>query len=189
MAAVVIRRRHVSAFPVLDQRDKVVGVVTDDDLLVKEIDNGGCGLPHCLMSHGDKVRAAAQTAGELMTRAAVTVAPRVGLADAARLMHSWYLKRLPVVDEAGGLVGIVSRVDLLGVYDRPDEDIRTEILQRVIETDFLLDSPAFDVAVSSGVVTLSGTVPHEQLAFNLLDAVRQVGGVVAVRDRLSYPRH
>ncbi len=83
---------------------------------------------------------------------------------------------------------IASRVDLLGVYDRPDEDIRKEIVEQVIEGAFVLDSLAFAVTVVGGVVTLSGPVVREPVALSLLDAVRQVDGVAAVRDRLSYPR-
>lgn len=95
---------------------------------------------------------------------------------------------LPVVTKEGRLVGIVSRVDLLGVCDRADSDIRTEILHRVIDAGFTLESRAFRVTVTSGVVTLAGPVDREPVAISLLDAVRQVDGVVAVRDRLSYPR-
>lgn len=95
---------------------------------------------------------------------------------------------LPVVTKECRLVGIVSRVDLLGVCDRADSDIRTEILHRVIDAGFTLESRAFRVTVTSGVVTLAGPVDREPVAISLLDAVRQVDGVVAVRDRLSYPR-
>ena len=88
----------------------------------------------------------------------------------------------------GRLVGVVSRADLLGVYDRPDADIRTELVKRVIEAEFMLESLAFTVTVESGVVGLSGHVPSEAVALSLLDVVRQVDGVLAVKDRLRYPR-
>ncbi len=90
--------------------------------------------------------------------------------------------------EDGRLAGIVSRIDLLGVYDRPDSQIRDEIVTQLIENEFLLDSRAFTVTVTAGVVTLRGPVDREPVAHSLLDGVWRVDGVVAVRDRLSYPR-
>lgn len=184
----VMRLRRFSAFPVLDEEDNVVGVVSEDDLLVKEGYGPQVGGPRFLTRHADRARAAALTAGELMTSPAITIRPEATVAEAARTMHGKHVKRLPVVDGNGRLVGVVSRVDLLGVYDRPDEDIRRQIVEEVIRIAFTLDSLAFDVTVTGGVVTLSGYVDREAVALSLLRAVRQVDGVVAVRDRLSYPR-
>jgi CBS-domain-containing membrane protein len=184
----VMRSRKFSAFPVLDDRDRVIGVVSEDDLLVKEAypDPDRAGV---LSHHGDKAKAAGLCAAELMHRPAITIGPDATVAEAARLMHARHVKRLPVVDgPTGRLVGIVSRVDLLGVYDRPDEDIRKEILDRVVGEMFVLDSLAFAVTVTGGVATVRGPVDSEPVALNLLAEVRRVDGVVAVRDRLSYPR-
>jgi CBS domain-containing protein len=182
----VMQRRGVSAFPVLDARDNLVGVVSEDDLLVKE---GLLGAEsHGLRRHGDKVKAAALTAGELMSRPAITISPDTTLAGAARRMHARHVKRLPVVTGDGKLVGIVSRADLLGVYDRPDEEIRSEIAKQLIEGSFGLDPLAFTIDVTRGVVTVAGPAGSESVAHSLLLALRQVDGVVAVRDRLSYRR-
>jgi CBS domain-containing protein len=182
----VMRRRGVSAFPVLDGRDELVGVVSEDDLLVKQ---GLLGAEtHGLRRHRDHAKAAALTAGQLMSRPAITIGPDATLAEAARTMHARHVKRLPVVTGDGKLVGVVSRVDLLGVYDRPDEEIRTEVAKRVIEGDFALDRLALTVDVIGGVVTVTGQAGSEAVAHSLLLAVRQVDGVVAVRDQLSYRR-
>jgi osmotically-inducible protein OsmY len=97
------------------------------------------------------------------------------------------VKRLPVTDADGRLVGIVSRVDLLGIYDRPDAQIRTEITERVLAGDFVLDPREFTVTVRSGVVTISGKLDQQDLAIRLLRGIWDVAGVVDVRDRLSYP--
>jgi CBS-domain-containing membrane protein len=129
----------------------------------------------------------AMTAAELMTSPAVTVSAGATVSEAARLMHMRKVKRLPVVDGDGHLIGIVSRVDLLAVYDRPDAEICDEVTERVIAGDFVFDPREFTVAVSAGVVTITGRVEHEDIAIRLLRAIWDVTGVVDVRDRLTYP--
>jgi osmotically-inducible protein OsmY len=84
-------------------------------------------------------------------------------------------------------VGIVSRVDVLSVYARPDEEIRDEVTKSVIAEQFALDSAAFDVSVTSGTVTVTGQVPRQAVATHLIEAIRHVEGVVDVRDRVGYP--
>ena len=184
----VMRARRFSAFPVLDDDDRVIGVVSEDDLLVRQAVTGPGAGPRFLLRHSDRAKASGLTAAELMTTPAITIRADAAVAEAARTMHSRHVKRLPVVTADGRLAGVVSRVDLLGEYDRPDAEIRTEIIKRVIESEFVLDSLAFTVTVESGVVTLAGPVGTEDVAVSLLAEVRRVGGVVAVRDRLSYPR-
>jgi len=183
----VMRERRFSAFPVLGTQDEVVGVVSEDDLLVKEAFRGPGAEPGFLVRRADRAKSAGLTAAELMTKPAITIEPTATVAEAAHKMHAKHVKRLPVVTDDGKLVGIVSRTDLLGVYDRPDSDIRREILDQVIHSQFVLDSLAFTVTVVAGIVTLSGQVEREPVALSLLAAVRQVDGVVAVRDRLTYP--
>jgi CBS domain-containing protein len=184
----VMRARRFSAFPVLDDNNMVVGVVSEDDLLIRE----GFRVPgsgrRFLLRHSDRAKADGLTAAELMTSPAITIRPEADVAQAARIMHTRHVKRLPVVTEAGRLVGIVSRVDLLGIYDRPDGEIRSEILSQVIESEFVLDSLAFTVTVDSGVVTVAGPVDSEDVGLNMLEQIARVAGVVTVRDRLSYPR-
>ncbi len=183
-----MRRRHMSAFPVLDSGDKVIGVVSEDDLLLKEAYPGAGESGSFAALCRDRIKAAALTAGDLMTRPAVTIGPDKTVAEAARLMHSKHIRRLPVVDSHGHLTGIVSRVDLLGAYDRPDADIRNEITERITESGFSLEGATVKVLVAAGIVTIGGSVDSEDTAVSLLDAVRHVGGVVHVRDRLRYPR-
>src|SRR6516165_11030858 len=91
-----------------------------------------------------------------MTSPAITVTPDDTLERAARLMYTRKVKRLPVVDANGHLVGIVGRADLLSVFDRSDEDIRREILDQVIRHDVHTDPMTFTVAVKDGVVTIEG---------------------------------
>lgn len=182
----VMNRRRVSAFPVIDDRDLVIGVVSEADLLPRE---AYPAWPSAEARGGRKIpaKAGALTAGELMTSPAMTISPQATLTEAARVMHTHRVKRLPVTDADGRLVGIVSRVDLLGIYDRPDAQIRTEITERVLAGDFVLDPREFTVIVSSGVVTISGKLDQQDLAIRLLRGIWDVAGVVDVRDRLSYP--
>ncbi len=184
----VMRARRFSAFPVLDDNNRVIGVVSEDDLLVRQAIAGPGAGPRFMPGHGDRAKATGLTAAELMTTPAITTRADAAIADAARIMHARHVKRLPVVTSDGRLVGVVSRIDLLGEYDRPDADVRTDIIKRVIESEFVLDSLAFTVTVESGVVTLAGPLDSEDVAVSLLAEVRRVAGVVAVRDRLSYPR-
>jgi CBS-domain-containing membrane protein len=183
-----MRHRRISALPVLDDHDRVVGVVSEADLLLKQAyEDRPRGSPRQLLRRQERAKAAALTAGQLMTSPPVTVAPAATVAEAARVMHGRRLKRLPVVDAAGRLVGIVSRVDLLGVYDRSDEEIQDEIVSQLTGRKFCPDPSALEVTVASGVVTIAGRAEGLSAAENLLDAVWDVAGVVDVRDRLSYP--
>jgi CBS domain-containing protein len=182
----VMHRRRVSAFPVLDAADRVVGVVSEADLLLHEVFPAwAAGTPRT--SGRVSAKAAALTAGELMTSPAITIGPGATVNEAARIMHSRNVKRLPVIDADRRLAGIVSRVDLLGVYDRPDTQIAADVSEGVLAGDFVLDPSEFTVTVSGGVVTISGRVASQDGAVRLLQAIWDVAGVVDVRDRLSYP--
>ena len=183
----VVRELRVSAFPVLDAAGHLVGVVSEADLLLKEA--GQEALGSSLISsgrRGEQAKAAGVTAAELMTTPAVTIGPEDSVVDAARLMHDRHVKRLPVVDQAGRLVGIVSRVDLLSVFDRPDSEIRAAVRKDIIARDFALDPDSFDVQVTSGIVTITGQVENQAVAQHLLGALRHAEGVVGVRSRLRF---
>jgi len=183
--AATLRRFRVSAFPVVDENGKVIGVVSGADLLAKEA-LADHGLVDGLVHHREVHKAEGVTAGDLMTHPAVTVRPGDTVEQAARLMYSLRIKRLPVVDAGGALVGLISRTDLLAVYDRPDEEIRAEIEGLVLHA-FLEDPRQFTVTVQDGVVTLKGSPETAALGHDIVRKVRHVPGVVAVRDRLSYP--
>ena len=184
--AAVLRRYRVSALPVVDDGGRVIGVVSEADLLAKEALTDP-GVLTEVLHHRDVRKAEGQTAGDLMTRRVVTVRPEDSVEHAARLMHFLHVKRLPVVNPDGSLVGLVSRTDVLAVYDRPDEDIREEITGNVILRGFLEDPRQFAVTVQAGVVTVHGSPETAALGHALIRKARHVPGVVAVRDRLSYP--
>lgn len=186
--AALLRKYRVSAFPVLDDDQRVIGIVSEADLLAKEALNADRGGAITAMVHHKELQKAdGVTAGDLMTSNVVTVKPDDTVEQAARLMYHLQVKRLPVVDAGGYLVGIVSRADLLTVFDRPDREIRAEIVNDVILHEFLIDPALFAVTVADGVVTIQGTPETADLGRNLMNRIRHVTGVVAVRDELNWP--
>jgi CBS domain-containing protein len=187
--AATLRECRVSAFPVLDADGEVAGVVSEADLLVKEAvlgEPGGIGrFLADLVHHAAQAKAHGITAADLMTSPAVTIGPDDTVEHAARLMYDRKVKRLPVIDEHGRLVGIISRTDVLAVFDRTDAEIREEIMTQVITGD---SGPSwYSVIVRGGVVTLEGNSETTASGHDLVSRTRHVQGVVAVRDRLDYP--
>jgi CBS domain-containing protein len=188
--ASLLRQYRVSAFPVIDQNRKVIGVVSEADLLAKQAlaaEHGMSAAVTEIFHHKDYKKSEGLTAGDLMTHMPVTVRPDDTVEQAARLMYALQVKRLPVVDAGGYLVGIVSRADLLAVFDRTDEEIRAEIVDDVILREFLIDPAVFMITVTDGVVTIQGNPDTTDLGHNLVTRIRHVQGVVAVRDKLAYP--
>jgi len=187
---IALRQWRVSACPVLDAAGRVIGVVSEADLLLREVGpEPFTGPDRSLRAsgrRGERAKAAGETAAELMTTPAVTISPGASVADAARLMYERGVKRLPVVDSSGQLVGIVSRIDVLSVFTRPDAQIRDDVLRQVIAGDFALDPAMFEVTVTSGIVTITGQVDSYDLARQLIGAVRHVDGVIEVRDRVGH---
>ena len=183
-----LREHRVSAFPVLDDDNKVIGVVSEADLLTKEALAGELsGTFYTMTHHREQAKAAALTAAGLMTKPAVSIGPDEPVTHAARLMYSRRVKRLPVTTEDGTLIGIVSRADLLSVYSRPDADIRHEITQDLILGTYLCDPAHFTVTVKDGIVTIEGAPETTAAGRDIIESARHVEGVVAVRDRLTYP--
>ena len=184
-----LRECRVSAFPVLDADGKVIGVVSEADLLVKEAmadeSNVVWELLAGIVHHAARAKAGGVTAADLMTSPAVTIGPGETVERAARLMYDRKVKRLPVVDPAGRPIGIISRTDVLAVFDRTDAEIREEILSQVITGR---SEPSwYSVIVKEGVVTLEGTPETVAVGCDLVRRARHVQGVVAVRNRLAYP--
>jgi CBS-domain-containing membrane protein len=165
-----------------------LGVVSESDLLVKEALEGTVpGVLPGLTQRGVRSRVTGLTAADLMTRPAVTIGPDEPVSRAARLMYRKRVKRLPVVSDDGILIGIVTRSDVLSVYRRTDAEIRSEILEDLIPGMPGGHAAQFDVTVKDGVVTLTGTPGTAVTRGDIVEAVRHVEGVVAVRDRLRYP--
>lgn len=180
----VMEQWKVSALPVLEGEGRVIGVISEADLLLKEEYRGQDAIkPDRPLP--DMAKAGAVSAEELMSSPAVTVHANATIAEAARIMARRHVKRLPVVDDIGMLEGVVSRSDLLKVFLRRDEDIADEIRRTVADT--LPTAAHVDVSVTDGVVTLSGDLRDRALVPLLARAVRAVEGTIDIRVNLNSP--
>lgn len=182
----VLQAAHISALPILDSEDHVIGVVSEGDLLVKEAAADREHRPRRHRHAAEEDKASEVQAAGLMTQPAVTIGRDATVAEAARTMSDHKVKRLPVVDDWGHLIGIVSRVDVLTVFSRDDTEIRDEVTD-IITRKFSLDPHAVEVSVKSGIVTVTGQVEISASVPYLLDDITHVEAVVDVRNRLSYP--
>lgn len=189
-----LARHAISGVPVVDDDARVVGIVSEADLLPKEelkdaVYDDEIRDAHKGRRHRDERRkAAADTAGQLMNAPALTISPDSNVAEAARLLTRHRIKRLPVVDADHRLVGIVSRFDVLVPFLRPDEEIRDEIVQEVIVRSLWESPHNVSVEVADGVATLTGQVELDTTIPIAIDLTQAVDGVVDVRSRLTYAR-
>jgi CBS-domain-containing membrane protein len=180
---------RLSALPVVDDDRRVIGVVSEADLLYKMEFPGWD--PHARLLERKHVRAAREKAGaddaaHLMTAPAVVVGPDTSVTAAAKLMDAEHVKRLPVTDDAGRIVGVVSRKDLLSLFLRDDEDIRREVVDEVLVRIMWIDPARVNVSVDRGVVTLDGTLERRSSMTIINDLVAHLAGVVDVVGNLTY---
>ncbi|MFG2363987.1 CBS domain-containing protein [Streptomyces mirabilis] len=184
----LMEQGKVSALPVLEGEGRVIGVVSEADLLPKEeFRDSDPDRYTQLRRLSDLAKAGAVTAEDLMTAPAFTVRANATLAQAARTMAHAKVKRLPVVDDKGLLEGVVSRGDLLKVFLRDDEDIAEEVRREVVSYLFRAPSSPVRVQVHDGVVTLAGRVRDTSLVPVAARLVRAVEGVVDVEFELTGP--
>ncbi|HET9093296.1 MAG TPA: CBS domain-containing protein [Acidimicrobiales bacterium] len=192
-------RAGVSSIPVVDDESHLVGIVTEADLISKEafpaVHHRGIAAMFEVLSGSSKEwlsKAEAATAADLMTRDPVTCSPDEDVRVAARRMLREKVKRLPVV-EHGVLVGIVSRHDLLSVYDRPDAEICAEVRRLLHESAERPEDGSISCSVSDGVVVLQGDLRYQSDAGVVVALAREVPGVVDVVSHLhgreANPRH
>jgi CBS domain-containing protein len=187
----LIEENRVSAIPIVDQTGLPVGIVSESDLLLKERRlelESSRDLLHGHKRRHERTKAAGTVASEVMTSPAITVPSQTSLSEAARLMHERNVRRLVVVDERGRIAGIVSRSDLLQVFLRSDEELREEIVSRLIPAVLLSLADAIGVEVSWNIATLSGEVERKSDAEILTRLTKELDGVVAVVDQLRYRR-
>ncbi|WP_112470781.1 CBS domain-containing protein [Streptomyces triticisoli] len=167
----VLDEYDITAVPVIDDEDRPVGVVSEADLLRKQT-SGGVG----------------NSARDLMTSPAVVAEPGWHAVRAARTMERHRVKRLPVVDGDGRLIGVISRSDLVQLFLRRDQAIQEEILEDIIVRTLDLPPSALTVEVAEGRVTLSGRVERKSLVPVTVRLCESVDGVVEVVSRLGFDR-
>jgi CBS domain-containing protein len=180
----------ISGLPVVDEEQGVVGVLSETDILYKEMTAPKRdGLVDWLVHYGEDPPTAklnARTAGQAMTSPAVTITPRRSVAEAAELMLELGIDRLPVVD-GRELIGIVTRADLVRAFTRKDEEIERELKREVLLGKLWIDPADVRVHVKDGYVTLEGRVDDEGVAEQILHFAQRVPGVVVVEPRLTWP--
>lgn len=181
--------RRVSAVPVVNDRNHVVGVVSEADLLHKVEFSGEPVAARLFERRRQRIarmKAGGDDARDIMTAPAVTTSPEKRVADVARIMDTHKVKRLPVVDEHGRLVGIVSRRDLLKAFLRPDPAIRDDVVAEVLRRVLWVEPAEVQVKVRDGVVTLTGELDRKTTIDAAIAATRGIDGVVDVVDELTY---
>ncbi|MGQ4435422.1 CBS domain-containing protein [Streptomyces sp. SAS_260] len=190
----LLGEHRISGLPVVDEDEQVIGVVSETDLMAHQAEAPDPYEPKKRFRFADLTRSAkrraakatARTAGRLMTAPPVTVHADDTIVEAARTMAKHRVERLPVLDEENRLVGIVTRRDVLQVFLRPDAEIRGEVVDEVLVRALWLVPSTIDVSVVEGVVTLSGHMERKSETEIAVSMSRQIDGVVAVVDKLSY---
>ncbi|WP_330347120.1 CBS domain-containing protein [Streptomyces sp. NBC_00582] len=165
----LLDRHRISGLPVVDDDDKVVGVISETDLIRRQ---------------ASRPVSRAVTARELMSTPAITVHPEQRIADAARLMERRGVERLPVVDEEDRLIGIATRRDLLRVFLRTDDEIGRDVREEVLTRALGRSADGVTVSVRDGVVTLAGSPEHGGDLPLAIRLTYRVDGVVGVVNRL-----
>ncbi|MFD1542741.1 CBS domain-containing protein [Nonomuraea guangzhouensis] len=183
----------ISAVPVMDDDNHVIGMVSEADLLRKEefreeFYREGYRPPLRARLRHPKGRQKAEgdTAAELMTSPAISVSPTVSAVVATRLMDAHNVKRLAVVAPNGRLVGILSRRDLVKLFVRGDEEIAAEVRDDVLDRSLWVDTSGVKVKVHQGVVTLSGQMDRRTETGIAARMSGRVNGVVDVVNKLTW---
>ncbi|MQA82204.1 MAG: CBS domain-containing protein [Streptosporangiales bacterium] len=179
----------ISAVPVLDATGRVVGVVSEADLVLKEAEPDVTPDGHVFEGprrRRERRKSTGRTAAELMTAPAVTISPTRTVAEVAEVMRKHRVRRLPVTDPVSGrLLGVVSRSDLLRVYLRADGEIQAQVSE-VFRRALSMDPRRFVVGVRDGVVTVRGEVERRALIPGVVNTLAHVEGVVGVEPHLTY---
>jgi CBS domain-containing protein len=178
---------RVSGLPVIDAGGTVLGVISEADILFKEVgDQGPQGVIAWLLEPGGPAKLEALTAEQAMTSPARTISPERPVAEAAKRMLEEAVNRFPVVDADGRLVGIVTRADLVRAFVRSDESIAREIREDVILKTLWIAPEALEITVDQGAVRIGGNV-ESKIDADLIEAfARRVPGTVSVESHLSW---
>lgn len=180
-AAVTMTDRRVSGLPVVDE-GHLVGIITESDF-VSRLAGEGDGPMAILF--GRRPEEISGTVADVMSNEPRTIGPDESVTAAARKMSELRVKRLPVVDGSGALVGIVSRADLMAIFARPDHQIASDIVNDGVTRLLGAHPGSVNVEVRDGVVSLDGRVDTVTEKRMLEEFARRVAGVVAVNSSLA----
>jgi CBS domain-containing protein len=198
----VLFTNRISAVPVVDDDGVLVGIVSEGDLIhrvevgtdreyswwFKLVSNKGMMARDYLKSHATR-------AADVMTKHVVSVPPDMPLGELASLLERHGIKRVPIVDSSGKLVGIVSRADLVHALANWRSDIAVEpsvadstLRERIrteITSHLLADVSQINVIVRDGVVELWGDAGSRDEKDAIRVAAELVPGVRKIEDHIA----
>lgn len=191
-AAASLAQHGISGAPVIEN-GKLIGIVSEADLMRAAIPPAKVDKPRSstmallgLFLRGQSTQPPHDaTAASIMTESVVTVSPTASIWEAASVMERHDVKRLPVIDKDGNLVGIVSRGDLVGTLARTDEELREDVLEAITLAgeESVKD---VEIDIDTGKVTLRGSTDRKTTKGIALKLAARVPGIVEVVDRLEF---
>jgi CBS domain-containing protein len=188
-AARIMVRHKVSGLTVIDEAGRLIGIVTEDDFLRREASRDRpyrLSLLDALFGEGEESIPVAETVADVMTADVITIAADAAIGEAARLMATHGVKRVPVVGAEGKLVGIISRADVVNAFTKPDDVVEDEVREDIVRRLLFLDPDTVEVTVVDGVVHLGGQLENRTEVHLLEELVRRIVGVVRVDSDLTY---
>ena len=174
-AARLMVRNKVSGLPVCDDDARVVGIITEADFLRLEV----------AREEADNLQPV-ERVEQVMHRAVLTITADATVAEAARIMVVNDVNRLPVTDADGKSLGIISRLDVVAAFTRPDEIIEDEIREDLLRRVLFVDPDDIFVEVKNGVVTFRGEIGTRNEARLLAELGRRLDGVIKVESELTW---
>lgn len=195
--------KRISAVPVMNGKGKIVGIVTESDLMHRA--EAGTerrrswwlqAFQGDLAEANDYVKSHTRRISDVMTREVVAAAPETPLHEVAALLEEHQVKRVPIVNKDGDLVGIVSRANLIQAVATarpklelhlPDATIRQKLMDHLTQQPWS-HTYALNATVANGVVDLWGVVESDEERHAVRVAAENIPGVAAVNDHLAkYP--
>ena len=173
-AARLMLRNQVSGLPIIEPDGTLAGIITEADFLRLELERQ------------EGKRGQGGMVGDVMSRGVVTVKPEAEIYEAAKIMATQEVKRLPVVDDDDRLLGVISRADIVSLFTRPDDVIEDEIREDLIRRVLFIDPDGIKVDVANAVVKLSGEVATRSEAKMLEELTNRLDGVLRVESDLSW---